>query len=79
MSNIYVGTGREFFEAMRRGEKTFYIDKSLDGRVGDTLIVKEIVEPNGPPTGRELSADVVHVSRYFEDFGCLVLGIKVLP
>ena len=71
----------KYYEAILLGKKTFEVRK--DDRPyseGDTLLLQEIVSPNGCGyTGREMTVDVTYILRdsdYVKDGYC-IMGIKI--
>lgn len=72
----------EYYEAILQGRKTFEVRK--DDRPfneGDTLVLQEIVTPNGNGyTGREMTVEVTYIlrdSKYVKDGYC-IMGIKII-
>lgn len=70
-----------YYEAILQGKKTFEVRK--DDRPfneGDTLVLQEIVTPNGLGyTGREMEVDVTYILRDSEYVkgGYCIMGIKI--
>lgn len=60
----------QYFEAVKRGVKTFEIRKDEDEiQVGDILILKEWEWETGKYTGRELKKEVAYVLRHIPQYG----------
>lgn len=66
----------EFWEAVKRGDKTFEIRKNDRGfQVGDSLIIQEWTGKEY--TGWYMVADVTYLTDFEQKPGYVVLGIRV--
>lgn len=69
----------EYFDAIKRGDKTFEIRRNdRDYQVGDTLILKEFDPIKRQYTGNSIKAQITYLTNFMQVETYVVMSIKLV-